>query len=271
MQGILRAGRLNGVGELIVAREADGLVIVTLNRPEKRNAISSALWQGLKTAFDALDDAPDVRSVILTGQGSHFSAGADIAEFPIVHATAEAGAAYDRAEVDALLAVANCSKPTVAHISGFAIGGAVALALACDFRIGDDSANLFIPAGRLGVVYNRLECELLLRQVGLTNAKHILFSGEPVGAAEALRLGLLTQVVAAGGAQAARDLCHRFATSAPNSLTGNKFILNAIACGEADTRAAGIDQFVRRATMSEDHKEGQRAFLEKRAPVFVGR
>ena len=70
------------------------------------------------------------------------------------------------AEMDALLVVANCSKPTVAQISGFAVGGAVALALPCDFRIADDSASLFIPAGRLGVVYNRLECELLLRQVG---------------------------------------------------------------------------------------------------------
>ncbi len=262
---------MNAGGELTVEREADCLAVVTLNRPAKRNAINLPLWRGLKTAFDALDDVPDVRSVILTGQGGHFSAGADIAEFATVHATAEAGAAYEQAEVDALLAVANCSKPTVAQISGFAIGGAVALALACDFRIADDNASLSIPAGRLGVVYNRLECELLLRQVGLANAKYILFSGERMSAAEALRLGLLTQVVASGVAQAARDLCRRFGTSAPISLAGHKFALNALARGKADICAAEIDQFVQRAITSEDHKEGRRAFGEKRAPVFAGR
>ena len=262
---------MNGDEELTVEREADGLAIVTLDRPAKRNVINSALWRRLKAAFDKLNDATDVRSVILTGRGGHFSAGADITEFATAHATMEAGMAYERAEMDALRAVANCNKPTVAQISGFAIGGAVALALACDFRIADDSASLFIPAGRLGVVYNRLECELLLRQVGLANAKYILFSGERMSAAEALRLGLLTQVVASGVAYGARDLCRRFGTSAPISSAGHKFVLNALACGEAEMRAAEIDQFVQRAMTSEDHKEGQRAFGEKRAPIFAGR
>lgn len=262
---------MNGEGELITSREPDGLAIVTLNRPEKRNAINLSLWQGLKAAFEMLNDAPDVRSVIITGSGCNFSAGADITEFATVHATVETGAAYERVEVDALQAVVNCRKPTVAQISGFAIGGGCALALACDFRVADGSASLFIPAGRLGVVYNRLECELLLRQVGLTNAKYILFSGERMGAAEALRLGLLTQVAKTDVASAARDLCRRFAESAPLSVTGNKFVLNALARGEADLRAAEIEQFVHRAMTSEDHKEGQRAFRERRAPVFAGR
>jgi enoyl-CoA hydratase/carnithine racemase len=183
----------------------------------------------------------------------------------------EAGTLYERAEEEALLAVLHCGKPTVAEISGFAIGGACALALACDFRVADVGASFFIPAARLGIVYSRLESELLLRQVGLTNAKLILFSGERMNAAEAIRLGLVSEVVAGDVPAAARRFARRFAASAPISIAGNKFILNVLSRGEADDRSAEVDAFIHRSMESEDYKEGQRAFGEKRAPVFKGR
>jgi enoyl-CoA hydratase/carnithine racemase len=257
--------------DLMVAREADGLAVVTLNRPSKRNAINLAMWQRLKAIFDELSEARDVRAVILTGSGGNFSAGGDISEFATVRATVEAGSVYERAEEEALLAVLHCGKPTVAEISGFAIGGACALSLACDFRVADAGASFFIPAGRLGIVYSPLESELLLRQIGLANAKLILFSGERMTAAAALRLGLVNEVAESDVAAAARQFARRFAASAPISIAGNKFILNVIARGEADVRAAEVERFVHLSMESEDYKEGQQAFREKRAPVFRGR
>ena len=257
--------------ELTVTREADGLAVVTLDRPAKRNAINLAMWQGLKAIFDGLSEDRGVCAVILAGSGGNFSAGGDISEFATVRATVEAGAFYEHAEEDALLAVLHCGKPTVAEISGFAIGGACALALACDFRVADCGASFSIPAGRLGIVYSRLESELLLRQVGLTNAKLILFSGERVIAADALRLGLVSEVAQTDVAAASRRFGRRFAASAPISVAGNKFILNVLSRGEADTRAAEVDRFIHWSMESEDYKEGQRAFREKRAPIFMGR
>ena len=257
--------------ELVVTREADGLAVVTLNRPAKRNAINLAMWQGLKAIFDGLSDDRGLRAVILTGSGGNFSAGGDISEFATVRATVEAGTFYERAEEDALLAVLHCGKPTIAEISGFAIGGACALALACDFRVAECGASFFIPAGRLGIVYSRLESELLLRQVGLTNAKLILFSGERMTAAEALRIGLVGEVVDQDVAAASRRFARRFAASAPISVAGNKFILNVLSRGEADARVAEVDRFIHSSMESEDYKEGQRAFREKRPPAFTGR
>jgi len=258
-------------GDLLVTREADGLAVITLNRPGKRNAINVAMWQGLKRIFDALSEEPEVRAVILTGAGGNFSAGGDISEFATARSTVEAGTFYERAEEEALLAILHCGKPTIAEIAGFAIGGACAVALACDFRVADAAASFFIPAGRLGIVYSRLESELLLCQVGLTNAKLILFSGERMTAAAALRLGLINEVAESDVRVAARRFAERFAASAPLSVAGNKFILNVLSRGEADARLTEVEEFIHRSMESEDYKEGQRAFREKRVPVFTGR
>src|SRR5207302_9087034 len=108
-----------------------------LNRPAKRNAINFVMWQGLKSIFDELSRSDEVRAVILSGSGGNFSAGADIGELATMRETVELGTIYEHAEEEALLAVMNCSKPTIAQIAGYAVGGGCALALACDFRIAD--------------------------------------------------------------------------------------------------------------------------------------
>jgi enoyl-CoA hydratase/carnithine racemase len=259
------------IEDILVDRSAHGRAVVTLNRPDKRNAINLAMWRGLTTIFDDLGQAADIRSIVLTGAGGNFSAGADIHEFATVRATAASGSSYEKAEEDALLAVVNCNKPTIAQVSGFAIGGACALSCACDFRIADKSASFFIPAGRLGIVYSRLETELVLRQVGLANAKLILFSGRRLNAEEAARLGLINELVESNVAGAVERFALQFSASAPISMAGNKFILNALASGEADRRRAEVEGWIHRSMESDDYKEGQRAFREKRAPVFTGR
>lgn len=257
--------------DITVAREADGLAIVTLDRPDKRNAITLAMWQALESLFDKLGRDPEVRTVILTGSGGYFSAGGDISEFASARADVEAGKHYEAAEEAALLAVLHCSRPVIAQISGFAIGGACALALACDFRVAHKDASFFIPAGRLGIVYSRLETELLLRQVGLTNAKLMLFTGERVKADDARRLGMVDEVVDDDIDAAVRKMARRFTRSAPISIAGNKFILNTLSRAEADKRTAEIARYIHLSMESEDYKEGQRAFREKREPKFQGR
>src|ERR1700694_5796280 len=109
--------------DLVVTHDGNGSATVTLNRPAKRNAISLAMWHELRIIFDHLSRVPEVRSVVLTGSGGHFSAGADLSEFAKVRATAELGQAYEEAETAALVAISECGKPTIAQIEGYAIGG----------------------------------------------------------------------------------------------------------------------------------------------------
>ena len=129
-----------------------------------------------------------------TGAGGNFCAGADISEFSKVRFDAESGRIYEEAGEAATLAIRDCRKPTIAAISGYAIGGGCGLALACDFRIADRSARMGITAARLGIVYGTLDCELLYRQVGLANAKRVLFSGQHFAIDDCVAMGLVDMV-----------------------------------------------------------------------------
>lgn len=252
--------------------EAEGVVTVTLNRPSKRNAVSLAQWRQLAETFVGLGQQESVRAVILTGAGGNFCAGADISEFATVRADATMGEAYEAVADGATRAVRDCARPTIAAVSGYAMGGGCGLALACDFRIGDASTRMGIPAARLGIVYGPLDCSLLLRQVGLADAKRVLYSGRAFGLAECSRMGLVDMVAEKGSAlEAARAFAADLASNAPLSIAGAKLVLEALASQTADARAGEIDAFIARAMDSADYREGAAAFTAKRAPRFVGR
>ncbi|MGZ5908295.1 MAG: enoyl-CoA hydratase/isomerase family protein [Reyranella sp.] len=263
---------MSGPAEEIVVAAAQGVVTVTLNRPAKRNAVSLALWRRLAEIFAGLRLEDGVRAVILTGAGGNFCAGADISEFATVRADATMGEAYEAVADGATRAVRDCAFPTIAAVSGYAMGGGCGLALACDFRVGDASTQMGIPAARLGIVYGPLDCSLLLRQVGLANAKRVLYSGRAFGLAECRRMGLVDMVAEQGSAlEAAQAFAADLAANAPLSIAGAKLVLEALVCGTADARAEEIDAFIARAMDSADYREGAAAFTGKRAPRFIGR
>lgn len=251
--------------------EPDGIAVVTLNRPAKRNAVSLAMWRELTAILADLARRSDVRVVVLTGAGGHFCAGADISEFAAVRTTVADATAYEHATDAANSSLRDFPKPAIAAVEGFAMGGGCGLALCCDFRVARTGAKFGIPAARLGIVYSARECQSLFDVVGLPNAKRILFSGTPVELDEARRMGLVDETTDGPAEAAAIAMARRMAENAPLSLAGSKAILNALADGTASGRAAEFDKLVIGSIESEDYKEGGRAFMEKRRPRFRGR
>lgn len=253
---------------ILLAQEGP-LAIVTLNRPERRNAMSLAMWRRLGELFHGFGRDQELRAVIMTGAGGHFCAGADISEFDKVRSTAELGKEYERAVDDCQGAIVALPRPTIAAIAGSCVGGGCGVALACDFRLAEAGAKFAITAAKLGIIYGLRETQLLYRAVGLSQSKRILFTGEHLDATEAARIGLVDQVTPGPALAAARELALAIAEGAPLSVAGAKRILNALADGAADPPA--IQGWMREALESEDYREGVRAFRDKRKPRFSGR
>jgi enoyl-CoA hydratase/carnithine racemase len=259
-----------GEADDILVAVTDGIATVTLNRPQRRNAVTLSMWCRLSGLYRKFAEDGAVRAVILTGAGEHFCAGADITEFSTVRHTAEAGHEYDRIVDECSDSILHLPKPTIAAISGFCIGGGSGLALACDFRYAAPAASFGIPAARLSIVYGMRETQNLFALVGLANAKRLLFSADRFNAEEALRIGLIDRI-AADPIQAARDFAALLSRNAPLSIAGAKLILNGLAQGPGAVDFAKAHDAIERAMLSEDYQEGQRAFIEKRAPRFEGR
>jgi enoyl-CoA hydratase/carnithine racemase len=256
---------------ILVEHAASGVVTVTLNRPEKRNAMSLAMWQRLGETYAALGRRADVRSVILTGAGGHFCGGADISEFSKVRNSEVSARIYHEAGETATRAIIDLPHPTIAAVHGYGVGGGCGLALACDLRVGDATTQMGIPAARLSIVYSPTDCELLLRAVGLANAKLVLYSGRFFKLADCQSMGLIDIISPDGALAGARGLAAELATRAPLSQRGAKVVLEALARDEVDRRKAEIEAVQAAALNSQDYREAAKAFLEKRTPAFTGR
>jgi enoyl-CoA hydratase/carnithine racemase len=246
---------------------ADGTAVITLNRPQRRNAMTLAMWRELGRLMGELGADTATRAIILTGAGGNFCAGADISEFGAVRSDAERGRIYGKAVDDCGAAIMEAPKPVIAAVSGYCFGGGCGLAMACDFRVANESAVFSITAAKLSIVYGIRDTQNLMALVGPSQAKRILFAAPRLGAEEARRIGLADEI-AADALTAARALAQTMVASAPLTVAGSKLILRGLATGSLDRKEAHAA--MSRAMDSADYQEGQRAFAEKRAPRFKG-
>jgi enoyl-CoA hydratase/carnithine racemase len=258
--------------EILVERR-DHIATVTFNRPRMRNAFNLAMWTALPGIVDELTRDAAVRGIVFRGAGEEaFASGADISEFKEQRKDRATAEAYNARTSAAYLAMERCPKPTIAMIHGFCMGGAVAIALACDLRFSADTGKFAIPAARLGIVYGLHSVKRLVSLVGPAAAKDILFSARTLDAAEALRVGFVNRVVPAGELSGhTYEYLARVADNAPISVQGAKLIVEAIAEDGGVARKPEIDRLQIAAFESEDYREGTEAFMGKRRPKFVGR
>lgn len=255
--------------EFLTFHVADRIATITVNRPDKLNALNDATIRELGVAIDEARQRADVGGVLLTGAGRAFVAGADIAELQSqtpLEATARA-----RAGQTIFRRYETSPKPTIAVLNGFTLGGGCELAMACHVRIASESAKLGQPEVKLGIVPGYGATQRLPRLIGRGAALRLLLTGEMITAAEAFRLGLVDQVVAPDQLMdTATTLLRSMIANAPLALAG---CIDAVDRGAALTLDDGCaiesDQFGLLSSTA-DMREGMRAFLEKRAPVFTG-
>jgi enoyl-CoA hydratase/carnithine racemase len=258
------------MSEILVDRSRASIVIVTINRPAKRNACDFAAWRDLASVFAALAGERETRLAILTGAGGHFSAGDDILAFAAVRGNAELESSYRRSIRDCYAAIEATPFPVVAAISGVCVGGACSLALRCDFRIADRTARFGIPSARLGLIYPTEQVQRLTALIGLGNARRWLYSGSLYDAEEAKRTGFVEALADHNVIDEVVAFTTPMICNGPLAIAGTKLQLNAIAGDQLATHTAAIDALSVKADNSEDYAEAVRAFAEKRKPRFRG-
>ncbi len=249
----------------------DDIATVMLNRPEKLNAITLAVWRQLGATMRALDKDRDLRCIIIRGSGTGaFSPGADIGEFTQTRSSTKKATAYGKVMHPALAAIRECRHPTIAMIHGLCVGGGLEIATMCDLRIAGQSARLGLPINRIGVIAAYPELAVLVDLVGRATALEILLEGRVFDAAEAKEKGLLTRVVPDDQVEGETDAAaRRIADGAPLSNRWHKKASLRLLNPKPITRAEYLAGFA--TCDSADYREGYRAFLEKRPPKFKGR
>lgn len=254
--------------------ERDGAVAtVVINRPRMRNAISLAMWTEIARVTEELGNDDAVRAVVYRGAGRDaFASGADISEFRENRKDTATALRYNEQTGAAYRGIRDCPKPTVAMIFGFCMGGAMAVAMACDLRFAAEGAKFGIPAAKLNIIYPPDSVGQLVDLVGPAYAKDILFSARVVEDREALAIGFIQRLVPAEDLEKLTyDYLRGVADNAPLSVRGNKLTIELYLEGLDAARRGRLRTLSMEAFESQDYKEGTRAFLEKRAPRFQGR
>jgi enoyl-CoA hydratase/carnithine racemase len=244
----------------------DGVAVLLLDRPHRRNAVTLQMWRALPGALAGLAERPGLRALLVAGAERTFSAGADISELAGVYGDPAAADAYHARNVEAEQALADFPHPTLAVVHGSCVGGGCQLALACDLRFGAEDARLGITPAKLGVVYPAVPTVRLAGLVGPARAKYLLFSGELVDAARAERFGLLDEVHPAHLLdERALEFARLLARRSPQTIGAVKA---ALAAGDLPGAQAALAPWERRSREAPDVREGLAAFLERREPSF---
>jgi enoyl-CoA hydratase len=256
---------------ILFSAEDGGIAVVTVNRPDKLNALSGAVVLELRDAFDRIASESAIRAAIVTGAGERaFVAGADISELAVLSPVEARD--YSRRGQLVFRSIETLSKPTVAAINGYALGGGLELAMACTVRFASDNAKLGQPEVKLGIIPGYDGTQRLPRLIGRGRALELLLSGEPITAAEAHRIGLVNAVVPQTELlDYSRAWLHKVIANAPVALG---LVLESVEAGSESSLDAGLSVEAAAFGLSaatEDRREGTRAFLEKRRPAFAGK
>jgi enoyl-CoA hydratase len=248
----------------------DRVAILSVDRPDKLNALNDAVITELGQAIDAIRVADAIAGVLITGKGRAFVAGADISE--LAAQTPLAAKARARAGQDVFRRIETCPKPVIAVVNGFALGGGCELAMACHVRIASESAKFGQPESKLGMLPGFGGSQRLSRLVGKGRAMQLLLTGEMIDAAEAYRIGLVNKVVPAGELMgAAHEMMKTILGNAPLALA---LCIEAVDRGLEMSLDEGLileaNHFGLLAA-TDDMREGTKAFLEKRSPAFKGK
>ena len=259
--------------EKIRVERQQAVARVLIDNAQRRNAFDFAMWRALPQILAQIEQCDDIRVVVLGSTvGLPFCSGADISEFASLRATADGGRVYEAANLEAFDALAKLSKPTVAAITGFCMGGGMGLACACDLRVATEGTVFGIPAGRLGVGYPPAAMPYVVAAAGQQTALELFFTGRRVEAQEAFARGFLARLLPKEGFEAtAAALAETIAAQAPLTLRAAKAaIRNAVGAPHAPSLGE-CEALARACFDSADFAEGRTAFLEKREPRFVGR
>ncbi len=244
---------------------------ITLDRPEALNALNAAMFDDLERVFTNLKQDASIRVILLTGAGERaFVAGADIRE--VVKTDASSGKSLSARGQEVFALIAGCGKPVIACINGVALGGGCELALACTLRLASEKAQMGLPEVKLGLIPGYGGTQRLVELIGKGAALHLMLTGKSIPAADALRLGLVQEVVpAADLLQRAGALAETIASMAPLAIAG---VLEAVEGQTAGALQAGLraeNEIFARLCGTADKHEGLSAFLEKRQAVWQGR
>ena len=246
----------------------DGIATITMNRPEKRNALNTVLLEGFNSILSHVEESKEARVVVIRGEGKAFCSGIDLRE---LSSRQTAGADPETNVVQVFQRIERSRIPTIAMVHGDALAGGCELALHCDLRVTAEPARIGMPLSRLGLIVPFPLGQKLVEIIGPAFTKQILLTGQPITATRAYEIGMVHQLVSANELEnATYELARTIADNAPLSLAGMKAtILRAISLRETIDHK-DLHEMVSRARKSADAQEGVKAMLEKRKPVFKG-
>jgi enoyl-CoA hydratase/carnithine racemase len=254
--------------ELLIEHPSAGIVVLRLNRPDVRNALNLSVRQRLAAEVTRFAADPSVRCLIITGSDKAFAAGADISEM----AEASVAEVRERNVQQYGRAISDCPKPVIAAVEGYALGGGLELALCADIIVAGEGARLGLPEVKLGILPGGGGTQRLARLAGLKRAILLLMTGRMFGAAEALAMGLISEVAPAGQALSrALDIAAEIAAMPPVAIVAIKRIVNAGLNLPLDEALLLEQHAYEQLYDTADQKEGMSAFLQKRKPAFEGK
>jgi enoyl-CoA hydratase len=250
----------------------DSTLMIEFNNPARHNALSVDMWEAIPPLLSLAETDARVRLVVFQGAGTKaFVSGADISQFEDMRAAREAVARYEAMAEAALMGIYNFSKPTLASIQGYCIGGGVNVAISCDMRISTAEAVFSVPAARLGLGYRYSAMKNLIDLIGPGAAKDLFFTARRIDGVEAHRLGLVGRICpAAELPNLLAEYTNALAQNAPLTIQAAKAISREVLKTSTDADLEKCQQLIKDCFASADYTEGRKAFMEKRQPQFKG-